>query len=304
MGSQDYEEYKKSRGKSRSNSNNNRFNKSKNRKPRRDGFKRQNQAKFKESTDRDRRDNRFNKLRKDEFKDSKTSKESLGRGIFQSEIFEVYEKQKGRRRSIYTKSFSPGNQVYDEEIIRKGNTEYREWNPYKSKLGAAIMKGCPNIFIRKDDVVLYLGASTGTTSSHVSDIVGESGFVFALDFAPRVVRDLVYVCETRPNMAPLLEDAFKPENYKDKILPQVDVVFQDIAQRNQVQIFMKNVDMYLKNGGYGILAVKSRSIDVAKRPVDVFKTVREELEKQIVIVDSRKLDPYEKDHMIFFCKKK
>lgn len=221
-----------------------------------------------------------------------------------SKIFEVYEKGHGRYRRIYTKSIAPGTKVYDEMIIKKGTTEYREWNPSKSKLGAAIMKGTPNIFIRKDDVVLYLGASTGTTASHVSDIVGEDGMVFALDFAPRVVRQLVFVCEERKNMAPMLEDAFHPENYADKLPKEVDVVFQDIAQRNQVEIFMRNVDAYLKKGGYGILAIKSRSIDMAKKPSEIFEKVRKQLEQQITIVDSRKLDPYEKDHMIFFCKKK
>lgn len=221
-----------------------------------------------------------------------------------SKIFEVYEEKRGRFHRIYTKSYAPRFQVYDERLVRKGGVEYRDWNPEKSKLGAAIMKGTPNIFIRKGDAVLYLGASTGTTCSHVSDIVGEDGMVFSLDFAPRVVRELVFVCEKRNNMAPLLEDAFHPENYKDKIPKEVDVIFQDIAQRNQVEIFMRNVNMYLKKGGYAILAVKSRSIDVSAKPAQVFKKVREELDKQIIIVDSRKLDPYEKDHMIFFCKKK
>ncbi len=219
-----------------------------------------------------------------------------------SRIFEVYEKKKGRRTAIYTKSLAPGTRVYDEDIVKKGGTEYREWNPYRSKLAAAIMKGSPNIFIRKGHKVLYLGASTGTTASHVSDMVGKGGFVYALDFAPRVVRDLVFVCETRSNMAPMLEDANRPEKYKHWIR-HVDIIFQDIAQRNQLEIFLKNTDMFIHKGQYAILAIKSRSIDVAKKPKEVFAKVRKELESKITIVDSRKLDPFEKDHMIFFCKK-
>jgi len=120
-----------------------------------------------------------------------------------SKIFEVYEERRGKRRAIYTKSFAPGTDVYGEKKVKKGGSEYREWDSYRSKLAAAIMKGCPNIFIRKGDIVLYLGAASGTTASHVSDIVNKEGFVFALDFAPRVVRDLVFVCEQRNNMAPL-----------------------------------------------------------------------------------------------------
>ncbi|MFP4403593.1 MAG: fibrillarin-like rRNA/tRNA 2'-O-methyltransferase [Candidatus Woesearchaeota archaeon] len=221
-----------------------------------------------------------------------------------SEIFEIYEEKTNKKRKIYTKSLLPGKKVYDEIIKKKGNTEFREWNPKKSKLAAAIMKGVKNIFIRKDDIILYLGASTGTTVSHVSDIVGSNGMIFALDFAPRVVRELVFLCNDRNNIAPLLEDAFHPENYKDKIIQNVDVIFQDIAQKNQVEIFIKNVEMFLKNGGYAIIAIKSRSIDVSKKPKEVFKNIREKLEKKITIIDSRILDPFEKDHMIFFCKKK
>ncbi len=220
-----------------------------------------------------------------------------------SGIFDVYEEQKGKRRLLYTKSFAPGFNVYGEKVVRSKGDEYREWDPRRSKLAAAIMNGCPNIFIRKGNVVLYLGASTGTTVSHVSDIVGGEGFIFALDFAPRVVRELVFVCEKRDNIAPLLEDAHHPEEYRDKVA-DVDIVYQDIAQKDQVEIFLKNADMFLKKGGYGLLCVKSRSIDVTRKPKDIFAEVRTKLEKGIIIVDSRDLGPYEKDHMMFLCKKK
>jgi fibrillarin-like pre-rRNA processing protein len=220
----------------------------------------------------------------------------------QSKIFEVYEEQRGRRHSIYTQSLVPGFSVYGERLVREGGVEYREWDPTRSKLAAAIMNGCPNIFIRKSQTILYLGAASGTTVSHVSDMVGDDGFIFALDFAPRVVRDLVFVCEKRQNIAPLLENALHPETYKDRVT-EVDVVYQDIAQRDQVKIFLKNCDMFLKKGGYGLFCVKSRSIDVTRKPKDVFRQVFSELEKGITIIDSRDLSPYERDHMMFLCKK-
>jgi fibrillarin-like pre-rRNA processing protein len=219
-----------------------------------------------------------------------------------SKIFEVYEEQRGRRRYLYTRSLVPGYSVYGERTLREGSDEFREWDPTRSKLSAAIMNGCPNIFIRKGQTVLYLGAASGTTVSHVSDIVGSDGFIFALDFAPRVVRDLVFVCEKRTNIAPLLENALHPETYKDRVT-EVDVVYQDIAQRDQVKIFLKNCDMFLKKGGYGLLCVKSRSIDVTRKPKDIFRQVYGELEPVITIVDTRDLYPFEKDHMMFLCKK-
>jgi fibrillarin-like pre-rRNA processing protein len=145
--------------------------------------------------------------------------------------------------------------------------------------------------------------SSGTTASHVSDIIGNEGFIIALDFSPRTTRDLLFLSRTRKNMAPLLADAFKVESYSH-LVPKVDVVFQDIAQRNQVDIFVRNVDSFLVSGGFGLIAIKARSIDVTKKPKDIFKRVRSELEKKYSIVDYRELDPYEKDHALFMIKKR
>ncbi len=216
-----------------------------------------------------------------------------------SKIFEVYRDSKDR---LYTINLVPGKKVYDERLVKDG-VEYREWNPRKSKLAATILKGSTNIFIRKGDVVLYLGCSTGTTVSHVSDIVGKEGFVFALDFAPRVMREMVFVAEDRKNIAPILGDANKPESYIGRV-SEVDVVYQDIAQRNQVDIFLKNVNMFLKKEGYALLAIKARSIDVTKKPRALFAEVRQRLDKEMTIIDSRILEPYEMDHMMFILKHK
>ena len=219
--------------------------------------------------------------------------------ITKSKIFEVY--QEGNR--LFTVNLVPGKRVYDERLIREDGIEYREWNPLKSKLAAMILRGSPNVGIRKNDVILYLGAASGTTASHVSDIVGKEGFIFALDFAPRVVRDLVFVAEDRKNIAPLLEDANRPERYADKI-SQVDVIYQDISQKNQLEIFLKNIDLFLKKDGYALLAVKARSIDVTKKPQQIFNFVKEQLEKNITIIDYRALEPYQKEHCMFICKRK
>lgn len=216
-----------------------------------------------------------------------------------SKIFEIYEDNK---RRLYTVNLTPGKKVYDERLVKEKGVEYREWNARRSKLAATILKGSPNIFIRKNDVVLYLGCSYGTTVSHVSDIVGKEGFVFALDFAPRVMRDMVFVCERRKNIAPILGNANKPESYVDRVC-MVDVVYQDIAQRNQVDIFLKNVNLFLKKEGYCLLAVKARSVDVTKKPKQIFAEVRQRLEKEMTIVDYRTLEPYQLDHCMFVCKK-
>ncbi len=214
----------------------------------------------------------------------------------------VYEERKGRMNILLTRNLVPGRTVYSESLIREGSMEYREWNPMKSKLASSILKGISQTGLKPGQRVLYLGASTGTTVSHVSDIVGREGFVFAIEFAPRVARELMYVAEERKNIAPILADANQPDTYFHRV-GQVDFLYQDIAQKNQAEIFLKNM-MFLKKDGFGMLCVKSRSVDIARTPADIYRMVRSQLEKELIVVDFRQIDPFQKDHCVFVCKKK
>jgi fibrillarin-like pre-rRNA processing protein len=219
--------------------------------------------------------------------------------------FGLYRKRMGKNTFYFTKSAYPGFRGFDERIEKLNGEEYREIKPERSKFVAAVAKGLSQTGIKKGSVVLYLGASHGYTPSFMSDIIGKEGFMFCLDFAPRVVKDLVFVCEKRSNMAPMLEDATHPENYSAQV-PRVDVVYQDIAQRNQLKIFLDNCNMFLKPGGFGLLALKARSVDVTRNPSDIFKEVRALLEKEkgVIVADYRELVPFEKDHAFFVVKKK
>lgn len=206
------------------------------------------------------------------------------------------------KKLIATKNLTPGKRFFNERTNKENNAEYREINPSHSKLAAAIIKKISFIPIKENDKVLYLGASHGYTASYVSDIVKEKGIVFCIDFAPRVVRDLLFVCEERENMMPLLADANKPEKYKNRVI-QVDVIYQDIAQKNQVEILLKNLQ-FLKPKGYAIIAIKARSIDVTKFPQKIYKDVEESLKEKLKIIDKKELDPFQKDHCFFVCQKK
>lgn len=206
-------------------------------------------------------------------------------------------------KRLFTRSLAPGFRFFDERTFKDGNDEYSQWDPRKSKLAAAIMKGISDIGVRPGQTVLYLGASHGYTPSFMSDILGEEGFMFALDFAPRVVRDLVFVSDRRKNMTPILADAKHPETYFHQ-LTQVDYVYQDIAQKDQAEIFLKNVRLYLKEGGLAFLAVKSRSVDIRKKPKIVFMEVKQKLEKELEIIDYKEIEPFEIDHCVFLCRKK
>ena len=222
--------------------------------------------------------------------------------IAQSKIFEVYESI-GKRRQLYTVNLTPGKNAYGERLIQENNVEYREWDVSKSKLASSILKGSPNVGIKKNDAVLYLGSASGTTVSHVSDMVGNDGMVFAVDIAPRVMRDLVFLSYQRKNIAPVLADANKVEQLKERI-STVDVLYQDVAQKNQLEIFLKSMNLFLKDDGYALLALKARSIDVTKKPKQIFREAKEILEKEMTIIDYRELDPFQKDHAMFICKKK
>jgi fibrillarin-like pre-rRNA processing protein len=218
--------------------------------------------------------------------------------IKRSKLFGVYEKR-GRRRKIYTLS-DYSNSVYGETVIKSDKGFFREWIPNRSKLGAAIIKGLKGNYFNEDSFVLYLGASTGTTVSHISDIV-KQGHIFAVEFAPRVLRELVFLAEQRQNISPILGDAAQPKQYIDKVV-LVDLVFQDIAQPNQVGIFIRNIKTFLKKGGYAMLAIKSRSIDIARKPRDVFNQARAELEKSLEVIEYFELSPEQKDHAFFICR--
>lgn len=222
--------------------------------------------------------------------------------IQKSKIFEVYETQENKKRLLYTISIVPGERVYGEKLIQENGIEYREWDAFKSKLASSILKGSPNIGIRKSDAVLYLGSASGTTVSHLSDIAGNEGLIFAVDIAPRVMRDLLFLCYKRKNIAPILADANKPDELKERV-SAVDVLYQDVAQKNQVGIFLKNAGLFLKDGGYALLAVKARSIDVTKNPKQIFREVKKKLEESLSIIDYRELEPFQKDHCMFMCKK-
>ena len=215
----------------------------------------------------------------------------------------IYFTYIGKRKIFLTKNLITGKSFFNERLFTENNVEYREWVLSRSKPIAAIFNGLTIVPVKQGSMVLYLGAAQGQTASHVSDIVGKNGFVFCVELSPRATRDLLSICEERENMTAILADANKPESYKDHIT-EVDVIYQDIAQKNQVGILLKNINLFLKPNGYALVAIKARSIDVTKNPKEVFKEVREELEAKLKILDSKFLEPFQKDHIFFVCQKK
>ncbi len=206
-------------------------------------------------------------------------------------------KQNGK---LYTKAAS-SEKVYGEPFIDAKGETFREWVPERSKVGAAVMNKL-DLGVEKTDDVLYLGAASGTTISHFSDIL-EDGYVYAVEYSDTVFRGLLKLAEQRENIVPFLDNARKPENYEDMV-PKADVVFQDISQRDQPEIFIRNCEKFLKDDGTGLLAVKARSISSTRDEQEVFEEVREKIREVFVIVDETELEPYEKEHLFLKLKKK
>ena len=138
-------------------------------------------------------------------------------------------KEKNR---LFTENLSKGKRVYNERLVKIKGKEYRSWNPYRSKLAAAILNGL-KIDIRSDSKILYLGAATGTTVSHISDIV-KNGIVYSVENSPIAVKSLLKISEQRSNIIPILEDAYHPDRYSS-IVSNVDFLYQDIIPSGQKQ---------------------------------------------------------------------
>ena len=203
--------------------------------------------------------------------------------------------------NVATKNLNPGTSVYGEELINE-NEEYRIWNPRRSKLAAALLNGLKNLEITDSSKVLYLGASTGTTVSHISDIATE-GRIYAVEFSPTTAKKLVQLSRQRHNIVPILGDATKPKGYLN-ITETADLVYCDVAQPTQTELFIKNMNLFTNDDGMGLLMIKARSIDVVQKPKKVFKEQEKKLiAKGFKIIEKIKLEPYEKDHIALLVEK-
>lgn len=204
---------------------------------------------------------------------------------------------------MVTKSLSPGVSVYQEKRVQVLNNagekiEYRVWNPYRSKIAAAILGGVDLFRIAPGTKLLYLGAASGTTVSHVADVVGLEGAVYAVEFSQRSGRDLVNMAKKRPNVVPIIEDARQPQKYR-MIVPCVDVLFADVAQPDQARILGLNAEQFLRRGGAFMISIKANCVDSTKEPKLVFKEQIEVLKSLgFIPKEMVTLEPYEIDHAV------
>ena len=182
-----------------------------------------------------------------------------------------------------------GEPVYGEPQDDEG---WRAWDAGRSKLGAMLELGV-DLGFAGDDGVLYLGAASGTTVSHVADFAGPT---YAVEFAPRPTRDLLAVADTRPTLFPLLKDARAPATYGHVVEAGLDYVVQDVATRGQASVALRN-RRFLAPDGRLVAAIKARSEDVLEDPDDVFSDVLDDLREGYAITETRRLDRFHDDHL-------
>lgn len=194
-----------------------------------------------------------------------------------------------------------GKRVYGEKLIKHEGIEFRGWDPFRSKLCAAIKKGLKNFPLNSRSKILYLGASTGTTISHLSDVLLE-GEIYSVEIAPQCMKNLLELSELRPNIIPILADARRPQDYSEA--GKVDLIYQDVASPEQAQIIIKNAKFFLDTGGLAMVAIKSQSIDVTKETREVFDGFLKEVSVYFDIVEQFELEPFDKGHLFVVLRKK
>lgn len=223
--------------------------------------------------------------------------------VIEPHRFEGVFVSKGKDDSLVTRNMDPGNSVYGEKRLVAEESddvkiEYRVWNPFRSKLGAGIVGGVGNMPIKPGSKVLYLGGASGTTVSHVSDMIGPDGVVYAVEFSHRSGRDLTNMAKRRPNVVPIVEDARQPQRYR-MLIGMVDVIFSDVAQPDQARIVTLNANYFLKNNGWLVISIKANCVDSTAAPEAVFAMEVDKLRKDgCKPKEQLTLEPYHRDHAL------
>jgi fibrillarin-like rRNA methylase len=186
----------------------------------------------------------------------------------------------GVRNTIWTLAAGEVLPTPSERTLLRSSGTWRYFDPFRSKLAAAFIRGLSPPALQPGDRVLYLGAAGGTTVSHVADLVGPEGWVWAVERSPRPFGRLLEWSRGYRNILPFLADARRPSEYSADV-PLVDALYADVSDPAQAVIVQDNAEWFLREGGRLLWAVKLASLprDPASgdppRPEDVPGTLGE-----------------------------
>ncbi|CAN1255633.1 rRNA 2'-O-methyltransferase fibrillarin 2 [Linum perenne] len=184
------------------------------------------------------------------------------------------------------------------ELILKKNkdgieTEYRIWNPIRSKLAAAIQCGVENIWVKPGSRVLYMGDICGTTVSHLSDLVGPDGLVYAVGESDVVVN----MSEKRSNVIPIYADYFVSVTYR-MFVSMVDVLCAVIDDNQEVCALVMNTLHYLRTGGHFLFSTKASYVFINSENEIAFKDIAPREQKEYKVHEKIELDQLHKDRVM------
>jgi fibrillarin-like pre-rRNA processing protein len=204
----------------------------------------------------------------------------------------------GEREELWTQTVGSFPAVYGERWTEFQGLAYRSFDPFRSKLAAAISRGWTGDLPAPGESWLYLGAASGTTASHVADLIDRTGRLYAIERSPRPVARLLEVAERWPNFLPILADAREPRTYSD-LVPPVDGVYADVAQPDQVEIVRRNAELFLRGpGGRVLVALKTASMGRELGPAGHLRRAETALGDLVDLRPSVKLDPFHRAHYL------
>jgi fibrillarin-like rRNA methylase len=207
----------------------------------------------------------------------------------------LHEIREGERAVPATEALGDPPDVYGERLVPTRSGWWRRWDPYRSKLSAALVKGYRGPLPQPGERWLYLGAATGTTASHVADLVGPEGAVYAVEMSLRPFARLLRLAERYPNLLPILADARRPDDYAGWV-PPVDGVYSDVAQADQVGIARRNVDLFLRGAGALLLVLKLSSLGRDRASDTLVERALAELRPFRPVTPPLPLEPFHRQH--------
>lgn len=210
----------------------------------------------------------------------------------------LFEVSRPDRRELWTEAVGDPPPVYGERWTEAGDRRFRLFEPTRSKLAAALVKGWIGDLPSAGERWLYLGAASGTTASHVADLVGPGGTVYAIERSIRPFARLLTLAERWPNLRPVLADARDPDSYAD-LVPPVDGVYADIAQADQLDIVRRNTQLLLQGDGSRVMiALKTASMGRHRSASGHREVAESALSEEVTLYPSVALDPFHRGHFL------
>ncbi|MGC2289781.1 MAG: fibrillarin-like rRNA/tRNA 2'-O-methyltransferase [Thermoplasmata archaeon] len=209
--------------------------------------------------------------------------------------------REGDRVVPATEALGTPPEVYGERLVPVRSGWWRRWDPYRSKLSSALLKGFRGPLPQPGERWLYLGAATGTTASHLADLVGPDGAVYAVEMSLRPFARLLRLAERYPNLFPLLGDARRPDDYAGWV-PPVDGMYSDIAQADQVGIARRNAELFLRDGQPLLLVLKLSSLGRDRNPDALVDRALGELRPFRAMSPPLTLEPFHRQHRFFVAR--